>query len=395
MVVSRFKANPSLGAVITEGFFARLGFGIITFTLPFYALSLGMTYTEVGILTALRLVAAIVFKPFMGRIAEHIGKKRIYVISIFGRALVSLLFAFASQPWMLFALRFLHGVTTAARDPASAVLIAEHGSEKKLASSFSWYNAAKEAGAAIGYLVAGFLLTYSHDNYSFVFLFSVTPSVIAMFAVMRWVKEPPRLPETETNVEESGNKLMLFEFAILGLLMATTASMLNNLFPIIATEYAHLTKAEASVIFTASTVLIVLLNPFFGWLADAFSRTFVLSIRATVNAIASVCYALFPFFAGFLIGRMLDDSGKAAFRPAWGAFIADLSGKKGSHGRVKKIAYLDTAQTTGEALGPLIAGLLWDHLNVMWLFGVRIAISILAEVYLLWLLRKQSIKTKT
>ena len=389
MVIRWFKSNPSLSAVIAEGFFARLGFGIITFALPFYALSLGMSYTEVGILTALRLVAAIIFKPWMGRLAEYIGKKRLYTISIFGRALVSLLFAFAMQPWMLFALRFLHGVTTAARDPASAVLIAEHGDDKKMASSFSWYNAAKEAGASLGYLAAGFLLTLTSDDYTFVFLFSVVPSVIALIAVMIWVKEPAVQPKQEVEKALDDNKLMLFEFAILGLLMATTASMLNNLFPILATEFAHLTKAEASIIFTASTVLIVVLNPIFGWLADNFSRTFVLSIRSMLNALSSLCYAFFPGFAGFLIGRTLDDSGKAAFRPAWGAFLAELSGKKGSKGRTKKVAYLDTAQTVGEAMGPLIAGLIWDHLNIMWLFGVRIAISIFAEFYLLWLLRKQ------
>lgn len=388
-MIGWLKSNPSLSAVIAEGFFARLGFGIITFALPFYALALGMSYTEIGILTALRLIAAIVFKPWMGRLADRIGKKRIYTISIFGRAVVSLLFAFATAPWMLFALRFLHGITTAARDPASAVLIAEHGNEKKMASSFSWYNAAKEAGASFGYLAAGFLLTFSNDDYTFVFLFSVVPSIIALIAVMLWVKEPPQLPKSELQTPLDDKKTLLFEFAILGVMMAITASMLNNLFPIIATEFANLSKAEASVIFTVSTVLIVILNPLFGWLADNFSRTFVLSIRATVNALASLCYAFFPTFGGFLGGRMLDDSGKAAFRPAWGAMLAELSGTKGSQGRTKKVAYLDNAQTIGEATGPLIAGLIWDHLSIMWLFGFRIALSIISEIYLLWLLKKQ------
>lgn len=388
MLIRCIKANPSLSAVIAEGFFARLGFGIITFALPFYALALGMSYTEVGVLTALRLVSAIVFKPMMGQLADRIGKKRIYAISIFGRAIVSILFAFATAPWMLFALRFLHGITSAARDPASAVLIAEYGHENKLASVFSWYNAAKESGAALGYLAAGFLLTFSGDNYTFVFLFSVAPSILALFAVLLWVKEPPAIPEPQTESQQSNGRMMLFEFALLGLMMTMTASMLNNLFPILATEFAQMSKAEASVVFTVSTVLIVVLNPVFGWLADNFSRSLVLSIRSIVNTLASICYAFFPGFFGFLIGRMLDDSGKAAFRPAWGAMIAELSGKKGSRKRGRIIAYLDTAQTIGEATGPLIAGLVWDHLNVFWLFGIRIALSIIAELYLLWLLHK-------
>ncbi|MDH4275981.1 MAG: MFS transporter, partial [Gammaproteobacteria bacterium] len=316
------KKNKALNAVILEGFFARLGFGIITFALPFYALALGMSFTEVGVLAALRLAGAVMFKPSMGRLADRIGKKRLYLYSIAGRALVGLLFVFASAPWMLFAIRFLHGVTTAARDPASAVLIAELGDDNRMASAFSWYNAAKEAGAAIGYVCAGFLLTYTQDNYSLVFGISVLTSLVALIFIAAWVHEPPVIPETAatstTTDAQDQHKGALLEIAVLGFFIAATGGMLTNLFPIIATEYAHLSKAETSLIFTCSTVFMVAINPAFGWLADHVGRGVVLSVRAIGNAISSVIYLVFPSFWGFAIARFADDAGKAAFRPAWG-----------------------------------------------------------------------------
>ena len=36
-------ADPVVRAVVIEGFFNRLGFGMVTFALPLYALELGMS----------------------------------------------------------------------------------------------------------------------------------------------------------------------------------------------------------------------------------------------------------------------------------------------------------------------------------------------------------------
>src|SRR6266568_7844246 len=107
-MLKALRSNPTLSAVVAEGFLARLGFGVITFALPFYAYSLGMKLSEVGILASLRLVAAILVKPVMGYAADRFGKKRVYLWSIAGRTLVGMFFALATSPWELYAVRALH-----------------------------------------------------------------------------------------------------------------------------------------------------------------------------------------------------------------------------------------------------------------------------------------------
>ena len=46
----RMRTHPGLAVIIVEAFLARLGFSVITFALPFYALSLGMSLGETGLL---------------------------------------------------------------------------------------------------------------------------------------------------------------------------------------------------------------------------------------------------------------------------------------------------------------------------------------------------------
>jgi len=390
---NKLKTNSSLSIVILEGFFARLGFGVITFALPFFALSLGMSFTEIGILAALRLIAAIIFKPFMGWCADRYGKKNIYTWSIAGRVIVGLLLVFATQPWMLFAIRFFHGITTAARDPAAAILIAEHGDQNKLATAFAWYGTAREVGAAIGFLIAGFMLTLTHDNYPITFIFAVATSIIALIIVLLFVNEHRTTDKTRdtqdtTDSQTQSQKISWIEYALFGLMAALTGSMVTNLFPVIATEIGQLSKAETSVVVTASTLVIVFAGPWFGWFSDHISRGLVLSVRAAANAASSILYLIAPNLAGISAARICDDAGKAAFRPAWGSLMAGVAKSHDRNKRGKTIAYMDTAQSIGEAFGPVIAGLLWDYAGIVWLFTARLLLSIATEIYAITILKQ-------
>ncbi len=394
-ILTTLTRNPSLSAVVSEGFFARLGFGVITFALPFYALSLGMSITEIGLLASLRLVAAIAVKPLMGWAADRYGKKQVYVWSIAGRCVVGMLFALATTPWALFVVRGLHGVTTAARDPSSSILIAEHADENKMASAFSWYVTAKEIGSALGYLIAGVLLTLTHDHYTTVFLFSVLTSVAALVIVVRYVRnerEPVPVKPNEAAVPDpdlSPNRAWT-EYAFLAVMITLTGSMISNLFPIIASQHAGLNKAQISVIFTFSTLAVVFAGPFLGWFADNISRNIVLSLRSVANTLSSVLYMYLPGFAGLTAARLVDDVGKAGFRPAWGSLIAEISALYGKKRRGRVIGYMDTAYSLGEAIGPVLAGLLWDSYGIFWMFAARFGLSLATEIYAVWLMRFRS-----
>jgi len=387
-------SNISLTILYLEGFLSRLGFGVITFTLPFLALSLGMSFTEIGMLAALRLLAAIALKPLMGTAADRFGKRNIYLLSIAGRIIVCLLFILASAPWMLFAIRFLHGVSSAARDPVAAYLITEHGASHKMATSFAWYGTARELGAVFGYLMAGAILTLSMDNYAYAFTFALITSIISLLLVFAFVKEAANAGESQAGSESiraySINANWV-EIALLGGMMALTGSMVSSLFPLIATEFAQLSKAETSMLYALSSVAIMLLGPVFGWLSDHVSRHAVLALRSLANAVSSLLYLFWPTMFGFGLARMTDEAGKAAFRPAWGALMAEYSLKTSSRKRGQRIAYLDNAQSTGEALGPIFAGALWDHLGIAWLFAIRIILSLLSEFYYVALIRRRVI----
>ena len=68
---------------------------------------------------------------------------------------------------------------------------------------------------------------------------------------------------------------------------AGTAEMLNGLFPILATEYAGLSPAQAGIVYAVSTLATIFSGPVFGWLSDNVSRKLVLMVRGAANTLSS------------------------------------------------------------------------------------------------------------
>jgi MFS family permease len=165
----------------------------------------------------------------------------------------------------------------------------------------------------------------------------------------------------------------------LGFLISSTSSMLSALFPILATEYAGLSPGEAGLIYVLSIVAI-LTGPVFGWLADHVSHRLVFHLRSIANAGSSLIYLASPTFAGFAVGRILDDAGKAAFKPAWGVVMAHVASYD-KRRRAQTIGLLSTGEDAGEVLGPVLAGAVWGLGGVPLLLGTRAALAVVADVY--------------
>lgn len=385
-LISAVRADPTLGAVAAEGFLSRLGFGMISFALPLYALSLGMGYAEIGLLYTLRSITTLIVKPLMGWVADRFGGKRTLIASVVLRCLVGLLLAFATVPWHLFAIRLLHGTVSAAHTPSATVLIAEHANKRGMATTFAWYGTARDLGASLGVGAAGLLIQGTGD-YRVVFLVAFATSCVALVTVVRYVREHQEATTEPDTVEADSAPVVphplpyrrLLPYAGFGLSVTGSAEMMKGLFPVIATQYAHLSEGQAGLVATVSGVAFLVAGPGFGWLSDNISRSLALGSRSVANVVSSLLYIVVPTFPGFLVARAVDDTGKAAFKPTWGAMLAEVSVTDPAR-RGRTITFVDSGVTLGEITAPLIAGLLMAGFGVPAMLTVRAGLSVLAEI---------------
>jgi MFS family permease len=381
---------PSLFVIWAEGFLSRLAFGVISFALPLYAeRRLGLSLTQIAFLFSIALIAEQLFKPLMGWVADRAGLKRALTVAIAMRSVVALLLAFAASPWQVYAIRFFHGFTESLRDPSVSALIAENAKKKSVASAFAWYATAKMAAGSLGRALGGLLLWLTADNYSVVFLIAFALSLAPLLAVARYLKGPENHSIAETidspdsldsDQEFKGKRPALFPVAVLGFLIASSALMISNLFPLLATKYAGLSAAQAGAIYLVAPIVTIICGPAFGWLSDNVSGKPVLMARGVANTFSSAMFFFFPTFAGLAAGAVVDAMGKAAFRPAWGALMARFSSIDRSR-RARTMSYLSLGEGLGEALGPLLGGFLWDVKGLGVMLGARVALAVIAEIY--------------
>ena len=386
--------NPrfALATVIVEGFLGRLAFGMVSFALPLYAYQLGISFAEIGLLVSLRTVVSLLLKPLAGAAADRWSVRSVYLAGTLGRVLAVGGLLLADGYLALIGVRLLQGVSAAGRDVGSLSVIARDAGSR-VGSAYSWYSTAKHIGGVGGAALAGIILAAAGGSFDTLFLVVLGLAVLPLFVA--WVglqEDRDPAPAVTASAPSDGGQpdqmrmagalALVRELAAPGsvaMLVSTSAYMVHGIFPILATEYAGLTEAETGVIYSLSAGVFLVAGPTFGWLVDRYGGKVGVGSRAVANIGSSIVYLASPTFAGLAVARAVDDAGKAAFRPAWASVIADIAAADPPR-RGRRLAALDTAQTSGEVVGPLLAGLLWQTGGVGLLFGVRIAIAVVAEL---------------
>lgn len=381
---------PAIGALVLEGLFSRLSFGLISFALPLYARHLGFTLTEIGVLVGVNTAVSLTLKPLMGALADRVGRRRTLLWGIGLRSVVAGLLGFVATPWHLYAVRGVHGLSMSLRDPSVHALIADEGGEKQVASAFAWYQTAKSLAGQVSKSAAGFLLALTASDFRFVFLLAFALSLLPALAVGIYVRRPARgaVAPAVRETDPAAARPRVLPFMGLGFLIRGTADMVDGLVPIIATEYAGLTTGQAGLVYAVASGVLVVSGPVFGWLADNVSNKLVLSIRAAANAVSSAVYALAPSLAGVLAAKTLDDLGKAAYRPAWGALMTRVSSADASS-RARTMSWLTVGEDVGAVLAPAVAGMLWTAWGLGVVMAARAALALVTEVYALTLSRRR------
>jgi MFS family permease len=384
--------NPgvALATVVAEGLLGRLAFGIVSFAFPLYAYALGLTLAQIGFLVSLRTVVAMALKPVAGGLADRIGVRNVYMVGSVCRVVAAAALIVTGSYAGLLAVRLLQGASAAGRDVASLSVIARDA-KQRVGSVYSWYTTGKHVGGVAGAAIAGILITSSGSNYQLVFTVSLALSSLPMVAAWFGLREVPdeliddrELPAPAATVSGRWERLTslwreLSGPATVAALVATSAYMVHGIFPILATQYAGLTEAQTGIIYSLSAAIFLFTGPTFGWLIDRYGTKVGIGWRSLANIGSSVLYLLAPGFLGLAVARSFDDSGKAAFRPAWAAQVARIAAADPSR-RGQRLGTLDTSQNAGEVVGPLLAGVLWQTGGVVALFAVRIVIAIAAEI---------------
>jgi MFS family permease len=240
-----------------------------------------------------------------------------------------------------------------------------------------------------------------------IFLVSTVLSLASLILVLLFIQEKKK--EKKKGKKEKPGALTrqldapleqpnVWSFALLGMALTAPAYMVTGEFFIILAVKLEVTPGALGWIkLVSETAVPLLFGPFFGWLADRIGAGKVIALRSLANLLTSALFWTVPWFAGkALLGVMMglargiDEIGKAAFKPTWGAIAAKVSSYNLSS-RSRTMGILEGGVDASDLAFPVIAGAMLQYLSLGPLMLLRALLAMAAEVYGFLLMRKYKI----
>ncbi|WP_067698281.1 MFS transporter [Nocardia jejuensis] len=185
----------ALGVIALAQLMVVLDATIVTISLPFAQQDLGISDgNKQWVLTAYTLI----FGGLLllgGRLADYLGRRRVFLIGLVGFAGASALAGLAQNAAELFAGRGLQGAFGALLAPAALSLVSVTFTEaKERARAFGVFAGVSAGGAAIGLIAGGALTEYA--NWRWCLLVNTPIALLAFLGAMAFVIKDVPAPRT-------------------------------------------------------------------------------------------------------------------------------------------------------------------------------------------------------
>lgn len=317
----------------------------------------GAGVEALGVSAMAYALTAMVAAPFVGMLADRVGRRPIILISLAAYVLAFTGYLFAASAWLFVLLRGLAGLFTAGLVPAMNSIVGDLAPQNRRGRWIGIVNGGASAGWIAGPLLGGLL--YDRFGYVVPFSASVVMALAALLTAVRWI------PETNVNVatpkrSQAAHKLLwqaLSGRSTLALLMLITFGVLfawafiEPRFMFYAYDDLGWTSAQLGFVMSAYGLAFMAGEFALGQLSDRAGRRPVLVLGL---ALFSAQFAGLLFFRDttlIIISFLVAGLGNALYDPALSALVLDITPEE--H-RAAMLGVKGTAGSLGTLLGPAL-----------------------------------------
>ena len=383
----RESGSPALAVLATISFVSSLGISIMLPLLPLYALSLGASPLQLGLMTSGFAVANGIAQFASGFLMDRYGARRFIVAGIGTYAAANVLIATAPTAIALIGYRFIAGLGGGVNMVATRLYIAQTAEQASLAFFNSIISAANSAGSVLGPGFGG-LVAAGGDLRAPFFIVAGT-SALAFIAALFLPRPKARAHEGGTAANAGGRVWNRTVFILLAgnlLLLIGFGGWVTSYAPFVTTRLGWSTF-DVGIIFTIFGIGDITLGPWLGHLADRTGRR-------RMAVIASFPIFLFGFIVFFGLPKpffyaisFFTGAALTAYNASWFALLTNAV-PSARRGRV--FGVVSAVAQTGTVIGALGASALWEAFGVQWGLIVGSCAALAAGLVLLALPRAAS-----
>ena len=211
--MSTFNKTSQYYKFCFYGFLKNLRFFDAFFIL--FLLDKGISYTEIGLLYAIREIFINIFEIPSGIVADAFGRKNALMSSFLAYIISFVIFYLATDFWWFMFAFILYGVGEAFRSGTHKGMIMDYlklnnWSDQKI-NYYGHTRACSQKGSAISSLIAGVLVFFS-GSYQNIFLFSIIPYLINFALIWSYPAELNKSINTKISKKRNAVKLTFNQF---------------------------------------------------------------------------------------------------------------------------------------------------------------------------------------
>lgn len=339
-------------------FVSQLGVGVMLPIIPLYAISLGASPRELGLLTTVFSLANVVAQLGVGFLLDRIDPRVPIRAGIATYAGANVLLSTATAVPSLLLFRGLAGLGGGANIVADRVYLSRVAEPARLAYLNGVLASAASAGGLMGPAIGGLLAQVADLRAPFLVV-GVT-SGIAFLASLRLPVAPHAVAPTGAAVRSAISRSVAVLLIANTLLTATFGGFITTFAPY-ATAAFDWSIAEVGVVFSVYAAGSIVLAAPLGALADRRGRRLV-GTFATVPVFLFVLTLVFALPKAVIYGSaFFAGAGLAAFGAAWFALLTEAS-PEARRGRT--FGVVSAISTLGLVAGANGAAALWEATDI-------------------------------
>ncbi|WP_052747730.1 MFS transporter [Geoglobus ahangari] len=362
-------------------FTLTIGVGIISPILPVIAENMGAAGVTIGLIFSAFSLSRLAFLPLFGHLSDRYGRRPMIVTGLSLYAILALLYGAARTPEQLIAVRLFHGMSSAMVMPVILAMVASASPQGQEGRYMGIANRSIFLGMSFGPLIGGAL----SDAFSFRLAFA-SMSLMSLVSLILVILNLPEVGSPERRERRRGtfNRNVIFAI-IYRVLNSTGRGSVMTFLPVYG-YLIGLSYTQIGLLIFTNLLVSGILQPYAGVFSDR--RGFVLPVVASTVMSALILYAI-PMTDKFVLLAILTTLlgfTSALALPAVSGLIAVEGKESGNLGGL--MGYFSASKSLGRAVGPLIAGALYDlggggHEGIYLAFSVSAILTVLAGL-LFW-----------
>jgi len=198
-------------------FMTVLDTSIVNVALDHIAGGLAVSYDEATWVTTSFLVATAIVIPISGWLANVIGRKRYYMISVALFTAASFACGIAPNLTLLIVARIIQGAAGGGLAAAEQSMLADTFPPSQRGMAFAAYGIVVIVGPVVGPIVGG--LITDNASWQWCFLINVPVGILSLFLVHSFVNEPKALIDDRKKLLERGLRVDFIGFILVALFL--------------------------------------------------------------------------------------------------------------------------------------------------------------------------------